>query len=164
MIQSDYRYVPLKDQSVDVAIFDPPFIFTPGLRGIVGAKRFFLGSPEGNQERFYAGPHSDLRVLAPKNAADLRRQTAVALCEMRRIARQGMVLKGQDLVTGAHPNWWTYQVMRDAYQMLGMGPEDMLIQVSPAARLADPRWKNQYHFRRSHAIYLVYKWEGGQAQ
>ena len=159
-VQSDYRYVPLKDQSVDVGVFDPPFIFSAGLRGIVGAKRFFLGSPGETKQRFYGGPGSDLRVIAPRNALDLRRQTVGAMVEMRRVARQGMILKGQDLIVGTHPNWWSYQVMHDAYTLFGIWPEDMLIQVSPAARLADPRWKQQLHFRRAHAIYLIFKWDG----
>lgn len=156
-ILSDYRNVPLKDKSVDVAVFDPPFIFSPGLRGIVGAKRFFLG-PKDAEQRFYSGAdRQDLRILAPRNADDLHKQTVDVVREMIRIAKCGMILKGQDLITSQHPNWWTYRVMKDIWAFYGPMPEDMLIQVSPAARLADPRWKHQYHFRRRHAIYLVYK-------
>lgn len=159
IIQSDYRYVPLKNQSVDVAIFDPPFIFSPGLRGIVGSKRFFLGSTETTSGRFYAGPHADNRVQAPRNAKGLQRQTIQVMAQMRQLARQGMILKGQNLITDQHPNWWTYQVMEAGQMLFDMWPEDILIQVSPAARLSDPRWKNQYHFRRSEAYYIIYKWE-----
>jgi hypothetical protein len=155
MIQSDYRYVPLKDQSVDVAIFDPPFIFTKGLFRIMGTRRFFLG-PEPT-----AGVLAASDLLRPKNASDLRQQTTVAMYEMRRIARRGMVLKGMDLVTGQHPNWWSYQVMHDAYVMLGIWPEDVLIQIGGNPHLIDPRWKNQYHFRRAHVMYLIYKFEEG---
>ena len=157
-VQADYRMVPLADQSVDVAVFDPPFIFSPGLRGIVGAKRFFIG-PKDVEQRFYSGAdRADLRVAAPRNADDLHRHTCLAVMEMRRIARSGMVLKGQNLITGPHPNWWEYRTMRAVEAMLGILPEDRLIQVSPAARLADPRWKRQMHFRRREAIYMVYKW------
>ena len=155
-IVSDYRSVPLADQSVDVAVFDPPFIFTPGLRGIVGSKRFFLGS---DKTRFYEGPHSDCRIQAPSNAKELLNHTLYACHEMKRIAKKGMILKGQDLVTQLHPNWWTFDVMYLVGRELDIVPEDMLIQVSPAARLHDPRWKKQLHFRRRHAIYLVYKFQ-----
>ncbi|KKN55488.1 hypothetical protein LCGC14_0581630 [marine sediment metagenome] len=147
-VQASYCYVPLKDQSVEVAIFDPPFIFSPGLRGIIGAKRFFLGVTTGN----------DPRINAPRNSKQLYQQTVVAMQEMRRIARHGMILKGQDLITSQHPNWWTYQVMNIGDRLLGLWPEDVLLQVSPAARMRDPRWKNQYHFRRAHAYYICYRW------
>ena len=150
-IRADYRFVPLKDQSVDVLIFDPPFIFTPGIRRIVGAKRFFLGSEEG--VRF----NEDDRVQRPKNAAELMTHTAHVFTEARRIARQGIILKGQDLIVD-RPHWWSFSVMLSCLSRYGIMPEDMLIQVSPAARLNDPRWKKQYHFRRRHALYLIYKW------
>ncbi len=157
-IRSAYQHVPLRDQSVDVAVFDPPFIFSPGLRGIVGAKRFFLGSPEGVKERFYEGPRSDKRIIAPRNKDDLLDQTIRTMVEMKRIARLGMILKGQNLITDQHPNWWTYDVMKYAELLFHIRPEDELIQISPAARLVDPRWNTQYHFRRAHCYYLVYKW------
>ena len=143
---ADYRSVPLKDQSVDVLVFDPPFIFTPGIRRIVGAKRFFLGSEEG--VRF----NEDDRVQRAKNPNELMLHTISVAAEARRVARQGMILKGQELIVDK-PFWWVHHVM----SYIGE-PEDMLIQISPAPRLNDPRWKNQYHFRRRHAIYLVYKW------
>jgi hypothetical protein len=145
-IKSDYRHVPLKDKSVDVAVFDPPFIFTRGVQRISGTKRGFLGS-EGVMEQAF-----------PHNAEELRSHTHQAFREGRRIARCGMILKGMDLITGQHPNWWTYQTMADTLWGDDMQPEDMLIQVSLAARLKDPRWKNQLHFRRRHVIYLIYKW------
>jgi len=158
-IKSDYRLVPLQTQSVDVAVFDPPFIFTPGIRGLVGAKRFFLGSEAATDGRFYSGSKSDSRILAPRNAEDLRVQTLLVMIEMRRIARMGCILKGQNLITSKHPNWWTYQVIDHGHKLWGLEPEDELIQISPAARMVDPRWKRQYHFRRHHAYYLVYKWD-----
>ena len=157
-IISNYRAVPFKDQSVDVAVYDPPFIFSPGLRGIVGAKRFFLGSPEANTERFYAGPKAVNRVQAPRNAKDLEAHTIVAMAEMRRVARLGMILKGQNLITDQHPNWWTYQIIH-AGLSLGIGwPEDELLQISPAPRIHDQRWTRQLHFRRVECHYVIWRW------
>ena len=157
-IIADYRAVPFGDQVCDVAVFDPPFIFSPGLRGIVGAKRFFLGSPEGTTERFYAGSQAPNRVQAPRNKRDLEAHTLVVMAEMQRIARLGMILKGQNLITDQHPNWWTYQVIKIGLT-LGMGwPEDELIQLSPAPRIHDPRWNRQMHFRRADCRYLIWRW------
>ena len=146
-IRADYRFVPLKHQTEDVLVLDPPIIFTPGIQRIVGAKRFFLGSEEG--VRF----NEDDRVQRPKHPGDLILHTLVVAREARRVARQGMILKGQELILSGRPLWWVHHVM----SCIGE-PEDMLIQVSPAPRLNDPKWKRQFHFRRRHAIYLVYKW------
>jgi len=146
---ADCRHVPLKDGSVDVAVFDPPFIFTPGLRRIIGTKRFFRGS-------------KDNLILNAKGPADLMSLTESTALEMRRVATRGMILKGQNLVVGTGFGksvfWWTACVWQTLLARLGLEPDDELIQVSKAARLHDPRWKNQYHFRRRHAYYLVYKW------
>ena len=150
-VRADYRFVPLKDKSVDVLIFDPPFIFTPGIRRIVGAKRFFLGSPE--KVRF----NEDDRIQRPKNPSELTVHTLGVMEEARRVARMGVVFKGQDLIVD-RPHWWSFAVMLEILKRFGILPEDMLIQVSPAPRLNDPRWKRQFHFRRRHAIYLVYTW------
>lgn len=145
-IQSDYLHVPLKDKSVDVVVFDPPFIFTRGVRRITGTKRGFLGAEGAVAKAF------------PHNSMELLQHTLRAFEESRRIARQGMVLKGMDLVVGKDVNWWTFGVMQAVQDSWGLLPYDMLIQVSPAARLKDPRWKNQYHFRRRHVVYLIYRW------
>lgn len=150
-VVADYRFVPLKDQSVDVVVFDPPFIFTPGIRRIVGSKRFFLGSEE--RVRF----NEDDRIQRAKNPTELMGHTMSVMREARRVARHGCILKGQDLIVDK-PYWWSFATMANIQAWWGMMPEDMLIQVSPAPRLNDPRWKKQYHFRRRHAIYLVYRW------
>lgn len=125
---------------------------TPGISRIVGSKRFFLG---GDYIRYA----DDERVLRPRNADDLHNHTINVFADMRRIATGGCILKGQDLVTGKTPNWWSYRVIRSVHDIWGLLPSDMLIQLSTSPRLKDSRWKNQYHFRRSQAYYLIYKWK-----
>lgn len=166
-VKADYRQLPFQRRSVDVLCFDPPFIFTPGLRRIIGTKRFFLGAEsrksdfhdDGARSRKLAASSVDL--VRPKNVADLNRHTRQVLLQGHRIARQGMILKGQDLIVHSKggPNWWSYDVMQMA-ERLGYGrPKDILIQHSKSARLNDPRWKTQYHFRRVHCYYIVYVWD-----
>lgn len=152
-IGAEYQHVPLRDQSVDVATFDPPFIFSNGILRTMGTSRFFLGDkvqPDGSRP-------SQAELARPKNAKELLEHTVVAAMEMRRIARKGMIFKGQDLITNK-PNWWSYQVMNALHFVLDMLPADMLIQIGKHKPLRDKRWKKQHHFRRSHSIYLIYKW------
>lgn len=136
----------------DVLCYDPPFIFSKGLRRVIGTKRFFMGAeaalPEERQ-------HSNQQIHMPRNPTDLLAQYR-RIFEQRALATQGLILKGQDLIV-SKPDWWSFHVYNLAKEM-GLGePADILIQHSPAARMRDPRWKNQYYFRRAHCYYIIYK-------
>jgi hypothetical protein len=152
-VVADYRSLPFPAGSFDVMCFDPPFIFSKGLRRVIGTKRFFMGAEA-------AAPsdrtHSATSLQLPKNPVDLL-QHYRRIFEQCGIARHGLILKGQDLIVNK-PDWWCFNVM-DMADNMGLGmPADILIQQSPAPRMRDPRWKNQYHFRRAHCYYIIYKW------
>jgi hypothetical protein len=128
--------------------------YKPGLRRIVGTKRFFAGSElgEANKRKW-----SNQELQKPKSPSDLLSHTAQAMEEIRRVARRGMILKGQDLIVNK-PFWWSFHVICLA-QNQGLGlPSDVLVQYSFAYRLRDHRWKKQHHFRRAHAYYIIWKW------
>lgn len=152
-MRADYRAIPLPAGSVDVLCFDPPFIFSKGLRRVIGTKRFFMGAEAAAPD---ARVHSAQALRLPRNPKDLLSHYQ-RIFEQRHVATSGAILKGQDLIVNK-PDWWGYNVMKLGEEM-GMGmPADILIQHSPAARMRDPRWKNQYHFRRAHCSYIIYKW------
>ncbi len=152
-VVADYRALPFPDKSFDVMCFDPPFIFSKGLRRVIGTKRFFMGAEQGEvADR----THSAQVLQLPKNPTDLLEHYK-RIFQQAAIAKQGLILKGQDLIVNK-PDWWCFNVM-DMADNMGLGmPADILIQHSPAARMKDPRWKNQYHFRRAHCYYIIYKW------
>lgn len=153
-INCDYRSLPFTEKSFDVLVFDPPFIFTPGINRIIGTKRFFTGGePVGPEQRTW----SKQLIAKPTNPADLLAHTQRIIEQAVKISRQGLVIKGQDLIVNK-ADWWSYNTMKIA-EDVGIGlPADLLIQHSPSYRMRDPRWKNQYHFRRSHCLYLIWKW------
>ena len=154
IIRADYKALPFLPQSFDVMVFDPPFIFSPGISRIMGTRGFIRGVKPleaDKNERWTA-----TNLVRAKNPQDLLTHHR-RIFEQRYIARQGLILKGQDLIVNK-PDWWSFNVMELA-RAHGMGmPADVLLQYSKAARMKDPRWKVQKHFRRSHAIYLIYKW------
>lgn len=151
---ADYTKLPYQNQSVDVGCFDPPFIFTPGINRIIGTKRFFTGAEPGEAMK---RRWSIQEIQKPKGPVDLLAQTEKVVHQLRSITRQGIIIKGQDLIVNK-PDWWLFNVM-ELVRRLGFGmPFDILIQHSKSHRMRDPRWKNQYHFRRSHCFYVVYKW------
>jgi len=154
-VRGDYRNLPFQDGQFDVMCFDPPFIFSKGLRRVIGTKRFFMGA-EAAEIKPEDRTHANNPIMLPKGPEDLLAHYR-RIFEQRNIATSGLILKGQDLIVNK-PDWWSYNVMKLAEEM-GMGmPKDILIQHSPAARMRDPRWKNQYHFRRAHCLYIIYKW------
>lgn len=136
----------------DVMCVDPPFIFSKGLRRVIGTKRFFMGAEAAAPtER----THANAQLHMPRNPADLLAHYR-GIFEQRALATQGLILKGQDLIV-SKPDWWSFHIYNLAREM-GMGePADILIQHSPAARMRDPRWRNQYYFRRAHCFYIIYK-------
>lgn len=155
-VQADYRQLPFEKGSFDVMCFDPPFLFgkSKGLRRIIGTKRFFMGAERTGKEY---RTHSKNQIQLPKNPADLLDHYK-RIFEQRSIALQGIILKGQNLVTGKNRDYWMYNVMKLASDM-GMGmPTDYLIQHSPAHRMSDPRWLVQRRFRTAECYYLIYKY------
>lgn len=149
---ADYRNLPFPQRSFDVLVFDPVFIFSRGIRGVMGTKGFFRGAEAAlPQDRI----HSKVALCKPKNPADLLNHYR-CIFEQAHIATQGLICKGQDLITGTSRDYWSVNVINMARDM-GLGwPKDILIQHSPAARMTDPRWKQQYHFRTSHCFYIVW--------
>lgn len=152
-VVADYRNLPFANGTFDVMCFDPPFIFSKGLRRVIGTKRFFMGAEAAAPD---VRTHSNHQLHMPRNPTDLLHHYR-AIFQQSGLAKQGLILKGQDLIVNK-PDWWCFNVM-DMAENMGLGmPADILIQHSPAARMRDPRWKNQYHFRRAHCYYIVYKW------
>jgi hypothetical protein len=151
----DYRNIPLAPGSVDVLCFDPMFIFSRGINAVVGTKRLFMGAEAAD----YDGRTWQKQILAkPKNPTDLLEHYR-RIFEQRDIAKQGMILKGQDLVVSKDVDWWSFHVYELGKEM-GLGePTDILIQHSPAHRMSDPRWRNQYKFRRAHCLYFIYRFK-----
>lgn len=140
------------DGSFDVICYDPPFIFSKGLRRVIGTKRFFMGAEAAlPADR----THANSQLHMPRNPADLL-DNYRRIFAQRNLATQGLILKGQDLIVNK-PDWWSFHIYNLALEM-GLGePADILLQHSPASRMKDPRWKNQYNFRRAHCSYLIYK-------
>lgn len=156
IIQADYRNLPFGAGSVDVMCFDPVFIFTKGIRRVIGTKRFFEGREDVPPEQ---RTHSNSQLDMPRSPSDLLAHYR-RIFEQRVIAKQGLILKGQNLIVTTKRDYWLYNVMKLAEEM-GMGmPDDYLIQHSPATRMIDPRWKTQRKFRTAECFYLIYRFQG----
>lgn len=151
--QGNYLELPFEEGQFDVMTFDPMFIFSRGISAVNGTARLFMGAEAAN----YDGRTWQKQIIEkPKNPTDLLGHYR-RIFEQRKIATQGLICKGQDLVVSKDVDWWSFNVFNLGKEM-GLGePTDILIQHSPAHRMRDPRWKNQYKFRRAHCFYIVYK-------
>ena len=151
VVQGDYRNIPADLGAFDVMCWDPMFLFTAGISRVMSTKRFFSWSPDATAQM----------IARPESPEDLMEHAKAIFQQAIERARIGLIVKGQDLVV-QNSDWWLHNLMNLAEEM-GLGqPYDILIQQSPAARLKDKRWRHQYHFRRVHAFYVCWRWDGGR--
>src|SRR3990167_4728636 len=55
IIQADYRQLPFTAGSCDVLCWDPMFIFTPGIRRVMGTSRLFTNNETGSSAALQIG-------------------------------------------------------------------------------------------------------------
>jgi hypothetical protein len=91
-VVADYRQLPFQQGQFDVMVFDPVFIFSKGIRRVIGTKRFFRGAEDVEVAR---RQHSKISLAKPKNPEDLLAHYR-RIFEQRTIATKGLILKGQD--------------------------------------------------------------------
>lgn len=132
--KSSCNSLPLENCSVKSIMFDPPFVIGQGksTNGIM-RKRF---------SAFY-------------KLQDLKDLYSSSLSEFLRILdKKGVVIfKCQDTVTGGKQFMTHVWVINEA-EKLGYLIEDLFILVRKKA-IVDPKWKKQYHARKTHSYYIV---------
>jgi hypothetical protein len=134
-IRADSRHVPLRDQSVDVAIFDPPH------RHAVGkTTKTKLGVDYDCLPR-----QTDITALVEDT-----------LPELRRIARQGCIIKITDMVESGRFYPQHVHTIADAAAAWRLLPIDLAILYSGVIRPC--RAERILHLRHSHSYFLIYKW------
>ncbi len=132
-VKADARYVPLRDDSVDVVVFDPPHIYSPGhITGmnIVGDYGSFQTLEEAH--RIYLDAAQDIAFAG--------RLRSIIKCT-------DMVKHGRYVPTHA-------MVMAGMAPFLGW-PADLAILDSGVVRMQP--WSQVKHLRHAHSYFLVYK-------
>lgn len=134
VVKADVRRLPLPDSSIESVVFDPPFLASSGVDGVIGS-------------RF--GCFRDMRCLW----AFYRD----ALMELSRVLeKQGMlVFKCQDIVSGRTQHLSSFEIIFVALQ-LGFYPKDLFVLLAKNRPLQH-NLRVQHHSRKYHSYFLVFQ-------
>ena len=134
-IAADARHVPLVDEAVDVAIFDPPHQH--------GVSKTTTLQHQADYDRL-------------PNQKDVHQLLADVVPELRRVASIGAIIKLTDMVEAGRfmPTHMLFAAA--AAPQLGW-PCDMAILDSGVVRPMKPN-QRVLHLRHAHSYFLIYKW------
>jgi hypothetical protein len=127
---ADYCYLPLKDNSVDLLIFDPPHLVQTGSPGVI--------------KGLYSEYQSDSDPLLP------------FMLEAKRVLKdEGVIFcKIADFVTSARYHWRLIDTIL-AIRKAGLQPCDLIIKSRKGGVIEHPFWKCQRHARKRHSYWIV---------
>jgi hypothetical protein len=127
---ADYCFLPLKDNSVDVLVFDPPHLVKTGSPGVI--------------KGLYSEYLRESDPLLP------------FMLEAKRVlVDEGVIfVKVCDFVTSARYHWRIVDTVL-AIRQAGMCPCDLIIKTRPSGVIEHPFWKSQRHARKRHSYWLV---------
>jgi hypothetical protein len=134
IVSADVRHLPLKDNSISSAIFDPPFLARTGPGATLKA-RFgeLVGTIQVLWEIYYDGMEELYRVLKPKG---------------------WMVVKCQDgVLSGKNNN--TYGKICNKAEELGFVWKDLFI-LCATHRMMHPKHLIQRHARKYHSYFVIF--------
>ena len=134
-VGADARHVPLVDEAVDVAIFDPPHQH--------GVSKTTTLRHQADYDRM-------------PNQKDIHQLLADVAPEIRRVARVGAIVKLTDMVEAGRFMPTHILFASAAARLLGM-PCDMAILDSGVVRPVKPN-QRVLHLRHAHSYFLIYKW------
>jgi len=138
-VQADVEHLPLPDQSIGVAIFDPPFLATKGKslfkqdESNKMVKRFGVYPTEKELFRFYLNSLNEFfRILKDKGT---------------------LIVKIQDKVSGGK-QYWSHSFIIEQAQKIGFYCKDLFILMAKNRMV--PKWQSkQQHARKFHCYYIV---------
>lgn len=141
-IQSDCTNLPLEDNSINILMFDPPFV--------IGSGPSLTNNIEGQsiiQKRFSGF----------KSGEELWDFYKRSLIEFSRIINDDgtLIFKCQDVV-GCGKQWLSHIYIIQEALKLGFYPKDLFV-LNAKARLISGKIKKQQHARKYHSYFIVFK-------
>lgn len=141
-LQADSRHLPLKDNSIECLMFDPPFLATTGKSLTENAdnnkinKRFGVYPSEKELHQFYID----------------------SLKEAYRVLKDGgiMIFKCQDKISSGIQYICHVYIMNEALK-IGFYPKDLFILLAKNRLVAEWQAKNQKNARKYHCYFWVFE-------
>lgn len=142
VVKCDCRSLPLDDCSVNIIMFDPPFLATKGKslsasnKNNIIAKRFGVYPTEKELHQFYVD----------------------SMVEFYRVLSKGgiLIFKCQDKVSSQKQYFSHVFIMNEAVK-IGFYPKDLFILLAKNRLVADWQLRNQQHSRKFHCYYWVFE-------
>ena len=141
-VQADCTHLPLANDSVNVLMFDPPFVISKGPSLAINKKGTNIIS-----SRFSS-------FGSPKELWDFYTES---LKEFYRVIKNGgtLIFKCQDTVSGGKQFLSSYFIIAKAVE-IGYYPKDVFILLAKN-RLISGKIKKQQHARKFHSYFLVFE-------
>lgn len=141
---ADFRKIPLKDNSCEVIVFDPPHL--PAAAGSVNSSKIW-------EKRFGNTADKD----SGREGYNINRLFEPFLIEAKRVlVKNGIILAKIIDIVHNHQYQWQHIAFVNDVKKVKLTPCDMLIKVSKTGgNLTSGRWKNIKHLRRCHAYWIV---------
>lgn len=140
--EADCRKLPLEDNSVEVVMFDPPFIISKG--------------PSLKTDKKGSNIISS-RFSSFESYVELLKMYGESIEEMHRILKKGghLIFKCQDQVSGGK-QYFVHLAVNWMAESQGFYPKDLFILVAKN-RISSGKWKIQRHARKHHCYFWVFK-------
>lgn len=141
-IQADARSLPLDSESIDVLMFDPPFLATTG-KSITADednnyinKRFGVFPSEPELHKFYIDAMKEFYRVLKKDGI--------------------LIFKCQDKISSSKQYLSHIFIVNEAIK-LGYYPKDLFVLLAKNRIVADWQLKNQKNARKFHSYFLVFQ-------
>lgn len=141
-VQADARNLPLDNESVDVLMFDPPFLATTG-KSITADednnyinKRFGVFPSEPELHKFYIDAMKEFYRVLKKDGI--------------------LIFKCQDKISSSKQYLSHIFIVNEAIK-LGYYPKDLFVLLAKNRIVADWQLKNQKNARKFHSYFLVFQ-------
>lgn len=136
----DFRRLPYDDESFDALVIDPPYMHSPGKTQTPSARTS------------YRNRDTALRI------SDIITLYAEGFNEAWRVLRRDgiLIVKCQDTVSAGR-QILVHIELHSILEEMGFVPEDLFVVVQRNKPPLDPKWKKQYHARKNHSYFMVYR-------
>lgn len=143
MIVGDFKNIPLEDNSVDIILFDPPFLTSDG--------------DSINSSKVYKKIYGITNDDKDRDGVNICKIFHPFLVQAKRVLKNNGVIiaKIGDMIHSGKYQWQHCQLIEEA-QKLDMNVDDMLIKVRKTV-INSSKWKKTLHLRKNHSFFIVIK-------
>jgi len=132
----DARRLPYSNASIDVEVFDPPYMHA-----------------SGSIKESIAGCYRNNTSIQLRNQKEVRQLYFDAAREAHRVLKTKgiLIVKCKDMVEAGKQVWNHVTFM----SLPGFACEDLFVLVQNTQPAMDPKWSRQFHARKNHSFFVV---------